>query len=298
MPTMPASRRLTDSSLSRTQSRMISARRQWRRKTSWTTATNFAHVFSACAMSLPDQEASHLGGIPYKQFTMFKRGMVPCFALYGRNPEHFLVRIGAGFNESEVAIAAEDDEVAAREQELAVTVAAVLPFAFADVGVEAGEHVFVEAIDVAMPEDGAGELVLEVLVAPKLARAGGGDLDGGAASAVAGGKEEAIAAEQKGLGDVAVTLQHDPRKFPEQLAIGDGQSHGASLANDQQLALANEGCKHGRAVGGRFFSEGPDRDAVRFFVGDHVMADDDQLIVDDQWGSGDAVGEVRSAFVC
>src|SRR5438046_1185168 len=100
--------RLSDSSLRRSQSRTISARRQWRRKTSWTTATILPQVFNTCAMSLPDQEASHFGGIPYKQFTLFERGMVPGFAVDRGYAEDLLVRLGLGFNKREVSIAAKD----------------------------------------------------------------------------------------------------------------------------------------------------------------------------------------------
>src|SRR5206468_4561438 len=103
-------------------------------------------------MSMPDQEASHLGSIPYKQFTMFKHGMVPCFAFEGGDTEHFLVRIGCRFDEGEIAVAAKDHQIAACQQELAVAVAAVLPFAFAGVSVEAGEHVLVQAVDLILPE--------------------------------------------------------------------------------------------------------------------------------------------------
>src|SRR5581483_559120 len=121
-----------------------------------------------------------------------------------------------------------DHEMAAGEKQLAVTVAAVLPFAFAGLGVETNEDVFVEAVHVTLPDDRTGELGFEAAIAPQLVGGecviGPIDFEGGATGHVGGGEKEAVAGEHGGLGDGAFIVDDVPERAPALGAVLEAEA--------------------------------------------------------------------------
>ena len=65
--------------------------------------------------------------------------VVPGFAGEGGEAGDLLMGFGGGFGQGEIAVFALDDEVALREEELAVAVVFAAPFFFAGLGVNADE---------------------------------------------------------------------------------------------------------------------------------------------------------------
>ena len=74
--------------------------------------------------------------------------------------------LGRRPDERQVAVLGQHDQVAAREQHLAVAIASTLPLELARVGVDGGQNRFVQAVDEAVVQHGAGEAVLHPGVAP------------------------------------------------------------------------------------------------------------------------------------
>ena len=64
-------------------------------------------------------------------------GVVPGFSGEGRETGDLLMGFGRGLGQGEVAIFALNDEVALREEELAVAVVFAAPFFFAGLGINA-----------------------------------------------------------------------------------------------------------------------------------------------------------------
>src|SRR5882672_8894303 len=97
--------------------------------------------------------------------------MVPRLAPDGLEARLFLKFLRAGANKNQFALARQYHEMTAGQQQLAVTVATVLPLAASGRRIDTSEDSLIESIHEAIPEDRAVELVLEILVLPHLTRA-------------------------------------------------------------------------------------------------------------------------------
>ena len=104
-------------------------------------------------------EAGHLGAVSDEKLSLGEGGVIPGFAPDCLEAGEFVATLGSRTDEGEFAIAAEDYQIAAGQEELAIAIAAILPFAFTGCGIETGQNVFVEAIDISLPKDRAGEFV-------------------------------------------------------------------------------------------------------------------------------------------
>src|SRR5206468_12064345 len=115
-----------------------------------------------------DIEAGHVERIADKQVAPADGRVVPSFSGDGRKPDQLFVLLRRGQHDSQVPIATKDDQLSTGEQHLAVVVAPRFPPPRAGLGVDASKNVFIQSVNVSLPENRTGELVLEVLVPPYL----------------------------------------------------------------------------------------------------------------------------------
>src|SRR5215203_1685240 len=92
--------------------------------------------------------------------------MIPGLALDRREPVELLVALRRRLYEHQLPSFGYDNDVIAGQEGLPVTVAAALPFQIPGCGVDARQNRLVQTVDVALVQEGAGELVLHPGVPP------------------------------------------------------------------------------------------------------------------------------------
>src|ERR1035438_5377357 len=110
----------------------------------------------------PQSETRHLARIADQQQTIINRRNVPRPSLYRGEARQFLVPLRRRAHQHQVALLGCHHQVSASQQQLPIAIAPTLPLQLAGLGVDARQNRFVEAIDVALIEDGPGRGRLRV----------------------------------------------------------------------------------------------------------------------------------------
>src|SRR5687767_12745262 len=76
----------------------------------------------------------HLHHVPHQQFSIRDRWMIPRLAGDRLEAHQFFVPFRSRLHEGKLAVARENHEMSVGEEQLSVTVASILPFAFAGLG--------------------------------------------------------------------------------------------------------------------------------------------------------------------
>jgi len=87
-------------------------------------------------------------------------GWLHVFAGDRGEPGHFLVALGRGVNEHDVAILGQHNQVIAGEHDLAVSVTAALPLQLASRCIDARQNGLIESVEIAAMQERSAELVL------------------------------------------------------------------------------------------------------------------------------------------
>src|SRR5919109_782333 len=114
----------------------------------------------ACEPVRGEIAARHLNGVAHDQVTAAQGRVVPRLAGEDGETDQFVVPLRRGPHDRQISVAAQHDQLAAGQQDLSIAVTTLLPFPRAGPGLDAREDVFVQAIDVSLPKDRAGEFVL------------------------------------------------------------------------------------------------------------------------------------------
>ncbi len=120
--------------------------------------------------SLRNVKTRHLHRVPHQQPPVSHCRMVPGLALKRSELRQLQSPFRYRFDQGQLSISAQDDQVAAGQQQLPVTIPSVFPFAFARLRVEARQNVFIQTVNAALPINRAREFVFQPLVLPDRAR--------------------------------------------------------------------------------------------------------------------------------
>lgn len=84
--------------------------------------------------------------IAHEQILAGESGGIPCFAIERGELGQFNLFLRVGLEQDDIAVFRHNKDVTASKQDLAMAVAAILPFAAAVLGVDTGENAIIKAI--------------------------------------------------------------------------------------------------------------------------------------------------------
>src|SRR5262245_55270365 len=114
-------------------------------------------------------ECRHFGEVADEQVSVGHRRMIPRFSVQYGKPRHFLVTLGSGADQRQIAVFREDDQMPVRKKHLSITVPTSLPPEFAGGDVETGQNCLIQTVHETFMQHGARELILHPIISPDFA---------------------------------------------------------------------------------------------------------------------------------
>ena len=228
--------------------------------------------------------------ITYQQVFPCKGRGIPRLAIQRCESGQLDLFVRVDLEQNHFAILGHDNNVITAQQNLPVPEAAVLPFQFAVLPVDAGEDAIVHSEDVILVRNQIGKLGLHAAGMPEFTGgkgfAGSFDLNQLAAVTVAQAEQDLIVVQDQGHGDVGVA--GIPLERPNDRAILRQVGGQAVLVENQDLLLAMKRDEAGGTVAGATAAARPNRFSGGDIVGEQRLAvvaagTDDYLVFHNQW---------------